>query len=238
MKLPLDLVPATLIRRYKRFLADVQLDNGSVITAHVANPGAMAGLQAPGARVWLSRSPSKTRKLPYSWELIEADFGTGSELVGVNTLHPNTIVAEALGAGAIPELAGYASIRREVKYGAASRVDLLLEQPGRPPCYVEVKNVHLMRSTGLAEFPDSVTARGARHLQELGAMASVGARAVMLFVIQIGSAKRFALARDIDPAYGRAFDEAGAAGVEALAYVCAIDPGAIVLTRRVPIAEH
>jgi sugar fermentation stimulation protein A len=238
MKLPLDLVPATLIRRYKRFLADVQLDNGSVITAHVANPGAMAGLQAPGARVWLSRSPSKTRKLPYSWELIEADFGTGSELVGVNTLHPNTIVAEALGAGAIPELAGYASIRREVKYGAASRVDFLLEQPGRPPCYVEVKNVHLMRSTGLAEFPDSVTARGARHLQELGAMASVGARAVMLFVIQIGSAKRFALARDIDPAYGRAFDEAGAAGVEALAYVCAIDRGAIVLTRRVPIAEH
>lgn|SRR3954468_5828966 len=238
MKLPLDLVPATLIRRYKRFLADVQLDNGSVITAHVANPGAMAGLQAPGARVWLSRSPSKTRKLPYSWELIEADFGTGSELVGVNTLHPNTIVAEALGAGAIPELAGYASVRREVKYGAASRVDFLLEQPGRPPCYVEVKNVHLMRSTGLAEFPDSVTARGARHLQELGAMASVGARAVMLFVIQIGSAKRFALARDIDPAYGRAFDEAGAAGVEALAYVCAIDRGAIVLTRRVPIAEH
>ena len=235
MKLQADLVPATLLRRYKRFLADVELADGSMITAHVANPGAMLGLQAPGARVWLSKSPSKTRKLPFSWELIEADFGNGPELVGVNTMHPNAIVAEALAANAIPELAGYDTIRREVKYGAASRVDFLLEHPSRSPCYVEVKNVHMMRQPGLAEFPDSVTARGARHLDELAAMVATGARAVMLFVVQIGSSTAFALARDIDPAYGRAFDKARAADVEAIAYTCQIDHGSIVLAGRVPI---
>lgn len=236
MKLPQDLVPARLIRRYKRFLADVELADGTIITAHVANPGAMLGLQAEGAQVWLSRSPSRTRKLPYSWELIEADFGNGPELVGVNTIHPNAIVAEALASGTIPELASYASIRREVKYGAKSRVDFLLEGEGRPPCYLEVKNVHMMRTPGLAEFPDSVTARGARHLEELAAMAAAGARPVMLFVVQIGSATRLALARDIDPAYGRAFDTARAAGVEALAHRCTIDHGEIVLGGRIPIA--
>jgi sugar fermentation stimulation protein A len=235
MKLSADLVPATLLRRYKRFLADVELADGSVITAHVANPGAMIGLQAAGARVWLSKSPSKTRKLPFSWELIEADFGNGPELVGVNTMHPNAIVAEALAANAIPELAGYDTIRREVKYGAASRVDFLLEHPSRPPCYVEVKNVHMMRQPSLAEFPDSVTARGARHLDELAAMVATGARAMMLFVVQIGSSTAFALARDIDPAYGRAFDKARAAGVEAIAYTCRIDHDGIVLAGRVPI---
>ncbi|WP_441231395.1 DNA/RNA nuclease SfsA [Tardiphaga sp. 215_C5_N2_1] len=235
MKLQADLVPATLLRRYKRFLADVELADGSIITAHVANPGAMLGLQAAGARVWLSKSPSKTRKLPFSWELIEADFGNGPELVGVNTMHPNAIVAEALAANAIPELAGYDTIRREVKYGAASRVDFVLEHPSRPPCYVEVKNVHMMRQLGLAEFPDSVTARGARHLDELAAMVATGARAMMLFVVQIGSSTAFALARDIDPAYGRAFDKACTAGVEAIAYTCRIDHGSIVLAGRVPI---
>jgi len=235
VKLPLDLVPATLIRRYKRFLADVELADGSMITAHVANPGAMIGLQAPGAKVWLSLSASKTRKLPYSWELVEADFGNGPELVGVNTIHPNAIVAEALAADAIPELAGYASIRREVKYGEKSRVDFLLEHPDRPPCYVEVKNVHMMRHPGLAEFPDSVTARGARHLEELAAMVALGARAILLFVVQIGSSQRVAVARDIDPAYGRAFDKARKAGVETLAYTCAIDHGSIVLAGKVPI---
>ena len=230
-----ELVPATLIRRYKRFLADVELADGSITTVHVANPGAMIGLQAPGSRVWLSRSANKARKLPLSWELVEADFGAGLELAGLNTGHPNAIVAEALAADLIPELGGYSTIRREVKYGKASRVDFLLEAVGRPSCYLEIKNVHLMRQPGLAEFPDSVTARGARHLDELAAMVGQGFRSVMLFVIQIGSAGRFALARDIDPAYGAAFDRARAAGVETLAYKCTLAIEEIRLFGPVPI---
>ena len=229
------LIPATLIKRYKRFLADVSLASGEAITAHVANPGAMIGLAAPGSRVWLSKSANPSRKLPYSWELVEVDLGAGAELIGVNTAHPNLLVAEAIAAAAIPELAGYPSTRREVKYGRNSRVDFLLEGPDRPACYVEVKNVHMMRRAGLAEFPDSVTARGAKHLDELAAMAAAGGRAVMLFLIQIGSAAEFALARDIDPVYGAAFDRARAAGVEAVAYRCVIDHAAIVLAGPVPI---
>ena len=240
MKLAADLIPATLVRRYKRFLADVELTDGTIIAAHVANPGAMTGLQTPGALVWLSKSPNPARKLPYSWELIEADFGAGPELVGVNTMHPNAIVAEALARDAIPELAGYSQIRCEVKYGqgakgGGSRIDFLLEHPGRPSCYLEVKNVHLMRRPGVAEFPDSVTARGARHLDELAGMVAAGHRAVMLFVVQIGSATTFALARDIDPGYGRAFDRARAAGIEAIARVCRLTRHEIVLAGPVPI---
>jgi sugar fermentation stimulation protein A len=185
--------------------------------------------------VWLSKAKNAARKLPWSWELIEADFGHGPELVGVNTMHPNPIVATALAAGLIPELAGYATIRREVKYGAGSRIDFLLEQDGHPPCYVEVKNVHLMRKPGIAEFPDSVTARGAKHLDELAATVAAGNRAMMLFVIQLGSAAAISLARDIDPAYGRAFDKAHACGVEALAWTCRIARDGIALDRPVPI---
>lgn len=235
MRFPAPLIPATLVRRYKRFLADVVLPTGEEITVHVANPGAMLGLNAAGARVWLSKSDNPARKLPYSWELVEVDFGSKPELVGVNTGHPNGIVAEALAAGAIPELSGYASVRREVKYGKNSRVDFLLEGPGRPPCYLEVKNVHMMRRRGLAEFPDSVTARGARHLDELAAMVAQGCRAAMLFLIQIGSAECFALAADIDPAYAKGFARARAAGVEAAAYRCAISGDGIVIAGAVPI---
>jgi sugar fermentation stimulation protein A len=237
MRFPAPLIPARLLRRYKRFLADVALDSGETITVHVANPGAMLGLMQPGARVWLSKSAKAARKLPYSWELIEADFGAGSELVGVNTGHPNFLAAEAIAAGAIPELAGYASVRREVKYGRNSRVDFLLEDPSRPPCYVEIKNVHLMRSHGLAEFPDSVTKRGAKHLDELAQIAAGGARAVMLYLIQIGSAARFALARDIDPAYGAAFDRARASGVEAIARRCLLTCELIAIADPVPIVD-
>ena len=237
MRFPAPLVPARLVKRYKRFLADVVLDTGEALTAHVANPGAMTGLAAPGARVWLSKSVDPKRKLPYSWELVEVDFGAGPELVGVNTAHPNPLVAAAIAQGAIAELAGYETIRREVKYGRASRVDFLLEGTNRPPCYVEVKNVHLMRKPGLAEFPDSVTVRGAKHLDELGEVVAGGGRAVMLYLIQICSAQRFALARDFDPAYGLAFDRARARGVEAIAYRCTVASEGLELAAPVPIAE-
>jgi sugar fermentation stimulation protein A len=233
MRFP-PLIEAILVRRYKRFLADVVLPSGETVTVHVANPGAMTGLAAPGARILLSRSANATRKLPLSWELVEVDFGAGPELVGVNTAHPNLLAAEAIRSGVIPELAGYTSARREVAYGRGSRVDLVLDEPGRAPCYVEVKNVHLMRRPGLAEFPDCVTARGARHLDELAAVVLLGARAVMLFVIQVGSARQFALADDIDPAYAAAFDRARAAGVEAIARRCVVAANEITVGAAVP----
>jgi sugar fermentation stimulation protein A len=235
MRFHSPLVPATLLRRYKRFLADVVLPNGVETTVHIANPGAMTGLAAPGTKVWLSKSDNPKRKLIYSWELAEVDLGSGLELVGVNTAHPNPLVGAAIAAGTITELAGYGALRREVRYGRNSRVDFLLEDGVRPPCYVEVKNVHLMRAKGLAEFPDAVTARGARHLDELSAMVAQGCRSVMVFLVQIGSAERFALARDIDVAYGEAFDRARNAGVEAIAYRCAISETEITVADAVPV---
>ncbi len=237
MRFPAPLIQATLVKRYKRFLADVMLPSGETVTAHCANPGAMIGLLAPGARVWLSLSTNPSRKLAHSWELIEVDLGCGAELVGINTSNPNALAAEALAAGAIPELTGYANIRREVKYGTNSRVDFLLEAPGRPPCYLEIKNVHLMRQAGTAEFPDAVTKRGAKHLVELAAMKAAGARAVMLFLVQIGSAERFALARDIDPAYGKAFDTARAAGVEAIARRCRLSHDSIDVAEAIALVD-
>jgi len=237
MRFKSPLIPANLIRRYKRFLADVRLNTGEEITVHVANPGAMIGLATTGARVWLSKSTNSARKLPHSWELVEVDFGAGRELVGINTGHPNIMVAEALVAKTIPELAHYTSVRREVRYGQNSRVDFLLESAGAPPCYIEIKNVHLMRRPGIAEFPDCVTARGTKHLEELGAVAKQGARAIMLFVIQIGSAERFALARNIDPGYGAAFDRARAVGVGASAWKCAVSASGIEITAPVPIID-
>jgi sugar fermentation stimulation protein A len=237
MQFPSTLLPATLVRRYKRFLADVLLPSGETVTVHCANPGSMIGLDVPGARVWLSKSANAKRKLAHSWELIEVDLGSGIELVGINTGHPNVLAAEAIAAGLIPELAGYAAVRREVKYGRNSRIDLLLEAPARPPCFVEIKNVHLMREAGLAEFPDAVTRRGAKHLVELNDMASAGARAVMLFLVQIGSAARFALARDIDPAYAQAYDLARAAGVEALARRCRLTRDGIEVGDAIPMVD-
>ena len=236
MRFPQPLIQGRLIQRYKRFLADVELDTGEIVTAHCANPGAMLGLKAPGARVWLSVSDSPTRKLKHSWEVVEADFGRGLEYVGINTAHPNAIVAQAIASGFFPEFAPWPRLRREVKYGRNSRVDILLERNDGPPCYVEVKNVHMMRQPGLAEFPDSVTARGAKHLDELADMVAGGARAVMVYLIQM-DADAFSLAADIDPAYARAFAKAHAAGVEAIAAVCKVDPEGIEIVRRAAVAQ-
>lgn len=242
MNLPAPLTEARLIRRYNRFLADIRLPSGDEAVAHVANPGSMAGLSDPGLRVWLSFNDAPKRKLRWTWELVETPQGA---LSGVSTAHPNRIVEEALRARRVPELAAYGSVRREVKYGASSRIDFLLEEPGLPPAYVEVKNVHHRREDDWAEFPDAVTARGAKHLRELGDMVAQGARAVMLYLIQRPDCRRLKLARDIDPAYGAAFDAAIAAGVEAVAYDCAIalTPGpegasaAITLECARPIAD-
>ena len=235
MRLPTPLLRGTLIERYKRFLADVRLDDGRRITATCPNTGSMMGLAVPGAVVWLSKSDNPTRKYGHTWELVEVDLGAGPTLVGINTGHPNTLVAEALKARRLRALAGYPSVRREVKYGRNSRIDLLLACAKKGLCYVEVKNVHLSRRHGVAEFPDSITQRGAKHLAELSDMVRAGHRAVMVFLIQRGDAKRLELARDVDPAYGIAFDSALAAGVEAIALRCRMSPEEIVIDRRVPI---
>ena len=234
MDLPRPLLEGRLIRRYKRFLADIDLD-GTTVTAHCPNPGAMTGLNTPGLNAWLSRSDDPKRKLPYTLELLKADGG----LVGIHTGRPNAIVAEAIAAGVIPDLAGYASQRREVRYGTNSRIDLLLEDPARGLCYVEVKNVHLRRmdgpNPGAAEFPDSVTVRGAKHLEELATMAADGHRAVMMFCVQRMDCDRVIAAADIDPRYADGLARAAATGVEVLAWDCAITPERITLRRPLPV---
>jgi sugar fermentation stimulation protein A len=230
MDFPQPLVRGVLVSRYKRFFVDVVLDDGTPVTAHCPNPGAMLGLNTPGLPAWLSRSDDPKRKLAHTLELVEADGG----LVGINTLHPNRIVAEALAADAIPEVAGYATHRREVRYGANSRVDFLLTDPDRPPCWLEVKNCHLRRNGTLAEFPDCVAARSLKHLRELSAMVAAGERAVMLFVIQRTDCDAFEACADLDPAYAKGLTEAAAAGVEVLAYRCVITPSGVTLADRVP----
>ena len=236
MKFETPLVRGRLIKRYKRFLADVQLDSGKTITASCANTGSMLGLLHENVPVWLSEHDSPTRKYRHTWEMVENDMGNGPVLVGINTSHPNKIVAEAIAAKRIKPLAGYASQRREVKYGKNSRIDILLEDDKKGRCYVEIKNVHLSRAKGTAEFPDSVTTRGAKHLRELADMAREGHRAVMVYLIQRPDAKRFTLADDIDPDYAAAFRDAADAGVEAFAYRCLLDENEIELDRSVRLA--
>jgi sugar fermentation stimulation protein A len=232
MRLP-ALVPATLVHRYKRFLADCQLASGETVTAHVANSGSMLGLATPGLAVHLSRSADPRRKLAYSWELVEAHGG----LVNVNTARPNAVVAAAVRAGAIAGLDGYASLRTEVRYGLNSRIDLLLEDKDKGRAYVEVKSVTLARAPGRAEFPDARTARGAKHLAELAGEVAAGHRAIMLYLVQIPAATGFSLARDIDPAYAIAYDLARAAGVEAIACLAQVSLDAIDIVATVPILD-
>lgn len=229
MRFQTPLVPATLIRRYKRFLADARLQDGREITAHVANPGAMTGMKAEGTRIWLEPNDDPRRKLRFAWRLAEID----GAFVGVDTGMPNRMLRAALTAGAVPGLDGYSRVRPEVKYGENSRIDFLLEGDG-PPAWVEVKSVTLSRTPGLAEFPDSVTARGARHLAELAIRARAGDRAVMLYLVQRTDCTEVTLAPDIDPAYARAWQDATAQGVETHAFACAISPDAVTLGAALP----
>ena len=228
MDFPDPLLRGTLVKRYKRFMADVVLESGDTVTAHCANTGAMLGVQNPGSEVWLSPARNPDRKLKFTWEMIRI----GESLVGINTAHPNKIVAEAIEAGKIPELSGYGDLRREVKYGTNSRIDILLSEDGKPDCYVEIKNVHLMRDTGVAEFPDSVSTRAAKHQGELANMVEQGARSATVYLCQREDCDSFRLAADIDPDYARAVKDAKQRGVEAICYACALTPEAISVSHR------
>ncbi len=232
MQFPEPLIQGRLLKRYKRFLSDVELADGTTVVAHCANPGSMLGLATPGMLAWLSPSSNPARKLKYSWELVESE----GALVGINTGRANALVAEALAAGQIETLSHYRSIRREVAYGERSRIDFLLEDQAATDCYLEVKSVTLSRQGGLAEFPDSKTARGTKHLQELAKIAQEGRRAVLLFVVQRGDCTAVSVAADIDPAYAEAFQRALAQGVEVLCYSCKVSPEAVALDAALPLA--
>jgi sugar fermentation stimulation protein A len=231
MRFTTPLVPGRLVKRYKRFLADVVLESGEEITAHCANSGSMLSLARPGARVLLQKSDDPKRKLAWSWKLEEVD----GHLVCIDTGHPNAIVAEAIAEGRIPSLAGYESLRREVKYGKNSRIDILLEDEARGRAYVEVKNVTLMREPGLAEFPDAVTSRGAKHLDELADMVAEGHRAVMVYLVNRPDCTRFALAADIDPTYAEGFEAARRRGVEIEIWATRVSPQEVVVERRIEV---
>ena len=231
MEFASPLLRATLLRRYKRFLADMVLDDGSEVTAHCPNSGSMMGLSAPGLRCWLEPVAGRGRKLPFAWRLVE--LGSG-HWAGIDATLPNRVVGEGLRAGRIPALAGHDRIRAEVPYGTRSRVDFLLEGPaGRT--FVEVKNVHLRRTGPVAEFPDCVTTRGAKHLAELAQVAARGDRAVLVYLVQRTDCTRLRLAGDLDPGYARAAAMAVAAGVEVLAFGTEISPRGVWLGDQIPV---
>ena len=226
MEFQTPLIPARLIRRYKRFLADVTLEDGREVVTHIGNPGSMLGLATEGMRIWLEPNDDPKKKLDYGWRLVDHENG---HFTGVDTSVPNRALKASLMAKEIPELAHYPMVRPEVKYGENSRIDFLLTGDGLPDCYVEVKSVTLSRQPGLGEFPDSVTKRGTKHLGELTAMRAAGHRAVMLYLCQRTDCNRFDLARDIDPTYAAAFDVARKAGVEVLVYDTKISPEGVWL---------
>lgn len=227
------LIPATLVRRYKRFLADAVLDDGREVTAHCPNPGAMLGLNAPGTRIWLEPNDDPRKKLKFGWRLSDLPDG---HMAGIDTGVPNRVVGEALRSKIVPTLEAYEGVRAEVKYGAASRVDFLLTEAGLPDAYVEVKNVTLRRAGDLAEFPDCVTARGAKHLVELSAMVAQGHRAVMVYLVQRTDCARLAMAADLDPAYAAAFDAARGAGVEVVCLSTRITTEGVWAGQPLPLA--
>lgn len=233
MRFPTPLVPARLIRRYKRFLADCVLEDGTEVTAHCPNPGSMLGLKDDGARIWLLPNDDPKKKLNYGWRLVELEDG---HFAGIDAGLPNALIKEALDEGRIEALSGYGTIRPEQRYGdEKSRIDFLLSDPGRADAFVEIKNCHLRRDDDWAEFPDCVTDRGAKHLRELTRIAQNGGRAVMFYVVQRTDCARFRLAPDLDPAYARAFDAAREAGVEVLCHGTRISPEGITLTGPLPV---
>jgi len=226
MQFQTPLVPARLIRRYKRFLADIRLDDGREVTAHCANPGSMMGLAEEGMKIWVEPNDDPRKKLKYGWRLVDHENG---HFTGVDTAVPNRALRAALMAGEVREFAAYSEVLPEQKYGEKSRIDFLLKGDGLPDAYIEVKSVTLSRQAGLAEFPDSVTARGTKHLGELAAMVELGHHAVMFYLVQRTDCTAMALAGDIDPAYAAAFAKARAAGVEVLCYDTQISPERVEL---------
>ncbi len=232
MRFQTPLVPAVLIRRYKRFLADIRLEDGREVTAHCANPGSMMGLKDEGIKIWVEPNDDPKKKLKFGWRLVDHENG---HFTGVDTSLPNRALRAAIMAREVPELAAYETVKPEQKYGQNSRIDFLLQQPGLPDAYVEVKSVTLSRQPGLAEFPDSVTARGAKHAGELAEMARQGHRAVLFYLIQRTDCSQVAIASDIDPAYAAAFEDARAAGVECIAYDTHISPEGISLRHPLPV---
>ncbi|MEM8774274.1 MAG: DNA/RNA nuclease SfsA [Pseudomonadota bacterium] len=232
MEFQTPLQPAILLRRYKRFLADIRLEDGREVTAHCPNPGIMMGLTTPGSRVWVEPNDDPRKKLKFGWRLLEVDSG---HLVGVDTSQPNRILKPVLQQRGTPELVAYETVLTEKKYGENSRIDFLLQQDGLPDAYVEVKSVTTNRTPGLAEFPDCVTERGAKHLRELADVARAGYRAVLFYLVQRDDCDRVAVAYDLDPAYGKAFDDARNAGLEVLAYDTELNATGINIRRSLPV---
>lgn len=231
MKFSIPPLHGKLLKRYKRFLADVQLDSGALVTAHCPNSGAMLGVSEPGSSVYVTPHPDDgKRKLLYTLECVNS----GGVWVGINTFRPNTLVEEAIHSGTIQELLGYSTLKREVRYGLNSRIDLLLSDPSKPDCYVEIKNAQLKREE-FVQFPDSVTARGAKHLNALSDMVKAGARAVVVYVAQREDVDQFSVAADIDPTYGRCEQDARNSGVEFLCYGCRVTAEEIVINRPIKV---
>lgn len=227
-----NLIEGRLIKRYKRFLADVVLSDGREVTVHCPNTGSMKNCADPDSRVWVRDSGNPKRKYPLGWELVEVE---GRYLACINTGLANKLIREGIEQGVIAQLQGYTDIRQEVKYGENSRIDLLLEDEEKGRVWVEVKNVTLLDSDGWGSFPDAVTKRGAKHLQELMAMVQQGDRAVMLFCVPHTGIQQVRPADQIDPEYGRLLREAIAAGVEVIAYAADISPEQISIQREIPV---
>lgn len=235
MEFATPLIRATLLRRYNRFLSDIRLEDGTEARAHCPNPGSMMGLKDPGTPIWVEPNDDPKKKLKYGWRLSELP---GGQMVCIDTSMPNRVVGEALHAGQVVELAGYSKIRAEVPYGTKSRVDFVLTDAALADAYVEVKNVTLRRAQEWAEFPDSVTTRGAKHLRELADVVAAGHRAVMLYLVQRTDCRRLRMAADLDPAYAAAFDAAREAGVEMLCYSTHISAKGVWLSDALPVELH